>query len=70
MLQVQVEAVDCKIDGEVGAARAKLAALLDEKRLSLEGQLRRLDARTDELNDALRGLKRMKFLRKGEFEKF
>ncbi|KAL5221474.1 hypothetical protein ABZP36_026187 [Zizania latifolia] len=70
MLQVQLEAVDRKIDGEVGATRGELAALLEEKRLDLEGQLKRLDARTDELNDALGGLKRMEFLRKDEFEKF
>ncbi|KAF0897901.1 hypothetical protein E2562_001612 [Oryza meyeriana var. granulata] len=70
MLQVQLEAVDRKIDGEVGAARGELAALLEEKRLDLEGQLKRLDARTDELNDVLGGLKRMEFLRKDEFEKF
>ncbi|XP_047094538.1 uncharacterized protein LOC124706904 [Lolium rigidum] len=38
-LQLQLEAVDRKIDGEVGAARGDLAALLDEKRLALEGHL-------------------------------
>ncbi|XP_062196041.1 SUN domain-containing protein 1-like [Phragmites australis] len=70
MVQMQVEAVDRKIEGEVGAARGELAALLEEKRLALEGQLTRLDARADELGDALRGLKRMEFLRKDEFEKF
>uniref|UniRef100_A0A0E0JGU0 SUN domain-containing protein n=1 Tax=Oryza punctata TaxID=4537 RepID=A0A0E0JGU0_ORYPU len=70
MLQVQLEAVDRKIDGEVGAARGELTALLEEKRLGLEGQLKRLDARTDELSDALGGLKRMEFLTKDEFEKF
>uniref|UniRef100_A0A0D9UZE8 SUN domain-containing protein n=1 Tax=Leersia perrieri TaxID=77586 RepID=A0A0D9UZE8_9ORYZ len=70
MLQVQLEAVDRKIDGEVGAARGDLAALLEEKRLELEGQLKRLDARTDELNDAFIGLKGMEFVRKDEFEKF
>ncbi|PAN31427.1 hypothetical protein PAHAL_5G419000 [Panicum hallii] len=70
MVQVQLEAVDRKIDGEVGAARADLAALLEEKRLALEGGLARLDARADELGDALAGLGRMEFLRKDEFEKF
>lgn len=70
MIQVQLEAVDRKIDGEVGAARGHLLALLEEKRLALEGQLARLDERTDELGDALAGLKRMEFLRKDEFEKF
>ncbi|CAD6232069.1 unnamed protein product [Miscanthus lutarioriparius] len=45
MIQVQLEAVDRKIDGEVGAARGDLLALLEEKRLALEGQLTRLDAR-------------------------
>uniref|UniRef100_J3KYM1 SUN domain-containing protein n=1 Tax=Oryza brachyantha TaxID=4533 RepID=J3KYM1_ORYBR len=70
MLQVQIEAVDRKIDGQVGTARVELAALLEEKRLELEGHLKRLDARTDELDDALAGLKRMEFLRKDEFEKF
>ncbi|CAO2198359.1 unnamed protein product [Urochloa humidicola] len=70
MMQVQLEAVDRKIDGEVGAARADLAALLEEKRLLLEGGLARLDAKAGELGDALAGLKRMEFLRKDEFEKF
>ncbi|XP_062208208.1 SUN domain-containing protein 1-like [Phragmites australis] len=70
MMQVQVEAVDRKIGGEVGAARGELAALLEEKRLALEGQLARLDARADELGDALTGLKRVEFLRKDELEKF
>ncbi|KAL5228154.1 hypothetical protein ABZP36_016419 [Zizania latifolia] len=70
MLQVQLEAIDRKIDGEVGAARGELAALLEEKRLDMEGQLKRLDAKTDELNDAFGELKRMEFLRKDEFDKF
>lgn len=70
MLQVQLEAVDRKIDGEVGAVRGELAALLEEKRLELEGQLKRLDARADDLSDALGALKRMEFLRKDEFDKF
>ncbi|XP_052145124.1 SUN domain-containing protein 1-like [Oryza glaberrima] len=70
MLQVQLEAVDRKIDGEVGAVRGDLAALLEEKRLELEGQLKRLDARADDLSDALGALKRMEFLRKDEFDKF
>ncbi|TKW12622.1 hypothetical protein SEVIR_5G048200v4 [Setaria viridis] len=70
MMQVQLEAVDRKIDGEVGAARADLAVLLEEKRLALEGGLNRLDARAGELGDALAGLSRMEFLRKDEFEKF
>ncbi|XP_037405313.1 SUN domain-containing protein 1-like [Triticum dicoccoides] len=69
-LKVQLEAVDRKIDGEVGAARGELAALLEEKRLAIEGQLNLLDARTDELNDALGGLRRMEFLRKDQFEAF
>lgn len=59
-----------KIDGEVGAARGHLAALLEEKRLALEAQLSRLESRTDELNDSLGGLKQMEFLRKDEFETF
>ncbi|WVZ71661.1 hypothetical protein U9M48_020225 [Paspalum notatum var. saurae] len=70
MIQVQLEAVDRKIDGEVGAARGGLLALLEEKRLALEAQLARLDARADELGDALDGLKRMEFLRKDEFDRF
>jgi SUN domain-containing protein 1/2 len=70
MIQVQLEAVDRKIDGEVGTARGDLLALLEEKRLALEGQLTRLDAKAGELGDALDGLKRMEFLRKDEFEKF
>lgn len=70
MIQVQLEAVDRKIDGEVGAARGDLLALLEDKRLALERQLTRLDARAGELGDALAGLKRMEFLRKDEFEKF
>uniref|UniRef100_A0ACD5VDQ9 Uncharacterized protein n=1 Tax=Avena sativa TaxID=4498 RepID=A0ACD5VDQ9_AVESA len=70
MLQAQLEVVDRKIDGEVGAARGELAALLEEKRLALEGQLNLLGARADELNDALGGIKWMEFLRKHEFEAF
>uniref|UniRef100_A0A0A9CUV8 SUN domain-containing protein n=2 Tax=Arundo donax TaxID=35708 RepID=A0A0A9CUV8_ARUDO len=70
MMQVQVEAVDRKIEGEVGAAMGELAVLLEEKRMALECHLARLDARADELGDALTGFKRMEFLRKDEFEKF
>ncbi|RLN38634.1 uncharacterized protein C2845_PM01G36730 [Panicum miliaceum] len=54
--EVQVEAVDRKIDGEVGSARDNLAALLEQKQLALEGGLARLDARA-EVN-ALAGLGR------------
>ncbi|KAL6626427.1 hypothetical protein ACP70R_030153 [Stipagrostis hirtigluma subsp. patula] len=70
MVQLQLEAIDRKIDGEVGAARAELLALLEEKRVALEGQLGRLEAKADELGDALGGLKSMDFLRKEELEKF
>ncbi|KAK3163492.1 hypothetical protein QOZ80_1AG0004430 [Eleusine coracana subsp. coracana] len=70
MMQLQLETIDRKIDGDVGAARGDLVALLEEKRQALEGQLARLDARVDELGDALGGLKRMEFLGKDEFEKF
>ena len=53
------------LDGEVGAPRADITALLEEKRLALEGQLRRLNDRSDDLSDALRGLRCMEFFRKG-----
>lgn len=70
MLQVQLELVECKIDGQVKADRPELASLLEEKSLAFEGQLRRLDARIDELNDALYVISRMEFLSKGDFQKF
>jgi SUN domain-containing protein 1/2 len=70
MMQLQVEAVDRKIDGAVGAARGDLVALLEEKRLALEGQLSRLDEKTNELGDALAGFKRMELLGRNEFHKF
>ncbi|KAL6850482.1 hypothetical protein ACP4OV_021109 [Aristida adscensionis] len=70
MVQLQLEAVDRKIDAEVGAARGDLLALLEEKRLALEAHLGRLGARADELADALAGLKGMDFLTKEELDKF
>jgi SUN domain-containing protein 1/2 len=70
MVQLQLEAVDRKIDGAVGAARGELVALLEEKRLALDGQLARLAARTDELGGALAGLKQTEFLGRGEFDRF
>jgi SUN domain-containing protein 1/2 len=72
MLQLQLETVDRRIDGEVGAARGELAALLEEKRLALEAHLSLLDARTDALHDALGGIKRTgeELLTKGELEAF
>ncbi|TVU22583.1 hypothetical protein EJB05_32293, partial [Eragrostis curvula] len=70
MMQLQLEALDRKIDGAVGAARGDLVALLEEKRAALEGHLARLGGRADELGDALEGLKRAEFLRKDDFDKF
>jgi SUN domain-containing protein 1/2 len=70
MMQLQVEAVDRKIDGAVGAARGELVALLEERRLALEGQLSRLGEKTNELGDAMAGFKRMELLGRDEFDKF
>jgi len=50
MLQVQLEAVDRKIDGEVGAVRGELAALLEEDYQMHKGMKREIAFLKDELS--------------------
>ncbi|KAK7313985.1 hypothetical protein VNO77_39192 [Canavalia gladiata] len=70
MIQVQVDVVDKKIEDEVRGLRKELNERIDEKDAILESGLRKLEARSEELERYMSGLKGEDWLRKEEFERF
>ncbi|KAL2326229.1 hypothetical protein Fmac_025287 [Flemingia macrophylla] len=70
MIQVQVDVVDKKIENEVRGLRKEVNDKIDEKGLILESGLRKLEARSEELESFMSELKGEDWLTKGEFEKF
>ncbi|ONK78318.1 uncharacterized protein A4U43_C02F17200 [Asparagus officinalis] len=70
MLQVQLEVVDKKIGSEIGSAKKELAKKIEERSVALEEELKKLDAKTEDLGKSLNDLKDMGLLTKDEFESF
>ncbi|KAK7405660.1 hypothetical protein VNO78_07239 [Psophocarpus tetragonolobus] len=70
MIQVQVDVVDKKIEDEVRGLRKELNEKIEEKGVILESGLKKLEARSDELEKYLSELKGGDWLSKEEFEKF
>lgn len=70
MIQVQVDVVDKKIENEVRGLRKELSGKIDEKGVILESGLRKLEARSEELESRMSELKREDWLTKEEFDKF
>ncbi|XP_027354861.1 SUN domain-containing protein 1 [Abrus precatorius] len=70
MIQVQVDVVDKKIEGEVRGLRKELNERIDEKGAILENELKKLEARNEELERYMDELKGEDWLTKEEFEKF
>ncbi|XP_072985548.1 SUN domain-containing protein 2-like [Typha latifolia] len=70
MLQVQLEVVDKKIGSEIATVTKEIANQVEEKRVFLEKELKKLEARTDNLDKSLSELKDMGLLSKEEFESF
>ncbi|KAL5568746.1 hypothetical protein UlMin_025321 [Ulmus minor] len=69
MMQVQVEAVDRKIDNEVGGLRKEVTKKIEDKGVVLEGQLKELEAKSDDLERSLGELRDGKWLSKEEFDR-
>ncbi|ESW05543.1 hypothetical protein PHAVU_011G188500 [Phaseolus vulgaris] len=70
MIQVQVDVVDKKIEDEVRGLRKELNEKIEEKGVILESGLKKLEARSEELERYLSELKGDDWLSKEEFEKF
>uniref|UniRef100_A0A2P2ISA5 SUN domain-containing protein n=1 Tax=Rhizophora mucronata TaxID=61149 RepID=A0A2P2ISA5_RHIMU len=69
-IQVQVEAVDKKIDKEVGGLRSKMSKQIDDRASFLETGLKELQARSEVLQKSIGEIKAVDWLSKEEFEKF
>lgn len=70
MIQVQVEAVNKKIDNEVGGLRKELDDKIDSKIMFLERDLKQLAARSEGIHKSLEELKAVEWLSKEDFNKF
>ncbi|KAJ6727536.1 SAD1/UNC-84-LIKE PROTEIN-RELATED [Salix purpurea] len=70
MIQVQVEAVDKKIESEFGGLRREMSKKIDDKGVILEGELRRVVERSDRLEKKMGELKAGDWLSKQDLEKF
>ncbi|KAI4332863.1 hypothetical protein L6164_017739 [Bauhinia variegata] len=69
MIQVQVEVVDRKIDNEVGGLRKEVNQKIDDKGTIWESELKKLGAKSGELERSLDELKAVNWLSKEEFGK-
>ncbi|KAJ8756314.1 hypothetical protein K2173_025126 [Erythroxylum novogranatense] len=69
MIQVQVEVVDKKIENEIGGLRREMSKKIDEKGAVLDSGLRKLEARSEELEKSIGELRAVQSLSKEEFEK-
>lgn len=70
MMQVQVEALDRKIVGEVGGLRKEVRTQMENKDIEFEDRLKKLDDKTEILNKAVTELRDTDYFRKEDFEKF
>lgn len=70
MMQVQVEALDRKIVGEVGGLRKEVRTQIENKDIEFEDRLKKLDDKTEILNKAVTELRDTDYFRKEDFEKF
>ncbi|WVY92228.1 hypothetical protein V8G54_037742 [Vigna mungo] len=70
MIQVQVDVVDKKIEDEVRGLRKELNEKIEEKGVIFQSGLKKLEARSEELERYLSELKGEDWLSKEEFEKF
>jgi len=70
MIQMQVDVVDKKLEDEVRGLRKELNEKIEEKGVILESGLKKLEARSEELERYFIELKGEDWLSKEEFEKF
>ncbi|XP_061362877.1 SUN domain-containing protein 1-like [Gastrolobium bilobum] len=70
MIQVQVDVVDKKIEGEIGGLRKEMNERIDEKGAFLESELKKLESKSEGLERYLGELKTEDWLSKEEFDKF
>ncbi|KAI3987460.1 hypothetical protein MKX01_039518 [Papaver californicum] len=70
MMQVQVEVVERKIESEVGGLRREFTKKVEEKGVQYETELKKLDAKVDELGKSFGDLKGSGILTKEDFDRF
>ncbi|KAI3927449.1 hypothetical protein MKW92_044439 [Papaver armeniacum] len=70
MMQVQVEVVERKIESEVGGLRREITKKVEEKGVKYETELKRLEAKADELGKSFAELKDSGILTKEDFDRF
>ncbi|KAG9454989.1 hypothetical protein H6P81_007893 [Aristolochia fimbriata] len=70
MMQVQVEAVDRKFEGEIGNLRKELTKTHNEKIMMLENEFKKLGAKAGDLERSLTEIRNKGFFSKEEFDNF
>ncbi|MCL7047937.1 hypothetical protein MKW94_009252 [Papaver nudicaule] len=70
MMQIQVEVVERKIQSEVGGLRKEFTKKVEEKGAKYETELKKLEAKADELGKSFGELKGSGILTKEDFDKF
>ncbi|KAI3953010.1 hypothetical protein MKX01_028702 [Papaver californicum] len=70
MMQVQVEVVERKIESEVGGLRREFSKKVEEKGVKYETELKKLEAKADELGKSFGELKGNGIVTKEDFDRF
>ncbi|CAK9163418.1 unnamed protein product [Ilex paraguariensis] len=70
MMQVQVEAVDRKMENKIGGLKSELGKKIEDKGSEFVAELKKLDGRTGNLEKFLGELRATEWLRKQDFDGF
>ncbi|KAK3407994.1 hypothetical protein EUGRSUZ_J00319 [Eucalyptus grandis] len=70
MIQVQVDVVDKKLGSEIGGLRKEFSKQIQDNSVMMRTDLKKLEAKSEAVEQSLRELKEGNWLSKEEFEKF
>ncbi|CAH9073347.1 unnamed protein product [Cuscuta epithymum] len=70
MMQVQVEVMDKKIDGEIKTLRSDFSEKIEEMGAELEAKVKNLDVRSDNLKKLITEMEAKNWVSKQDFDKF
>ncbi|KAL6980971.1 hypothetical protein U1Q18_022607 [Sarracenia purpurea var. burkii] len=69
MMQVQIEVVDRKIEHEIGGLRMELSKKIEDRRMEVENELKKLDGRVESVEKSLEGFRATDWLSKEDLDK-
>ncbi|KAK4757982.1 hypothetical protein SAY87_019283 [Trapa incisa] len=70
MIQVQVDAIDKKVGGEIEILREELSKKIDDKSTALESELKKLEGKSNNMENYLNELRDREWLSKEQFDSF